>query len=98
MCSWCCEERARAPRTALSCGVGSEAAPAAVLCLASHVACSVSRCAPRAEEAKIFAGPQTRVCLMGPDQDPRHAKRVSRHGGLKSRFTLRALERDACAK
>eukprot|EP00966_Prymnesium_polylepis_P010242 236158-Prymnesium_polylepis.1 len=54
----------------------NEAAPAAVLCLASHVACSRYRCAPRAEEAKIFAGPHT--CQ-------------ARHGGLKSRFKLRAL-------
>eukprot|EP00966_Prymnesium_polylepis_P020320 468145-Prymnesium_polylepis.1 len=54
----------------------NEAAPAAVLCLASHGACSRYRCAPRAEEAKIFAGPHT--CQ-------------ARHGGLKSRVKLRAL-------
>eukprot|EP00966_Prymnesium_polylepis_P231976 5366760-Prymnesium_polylepis.1 len=56
-----------------------------------HARC---RCAPRAEEAKMFAGlhvclcltvmctfkssnNKTRVCLMGPDQHPRHAKRVT---------------------
>eukprot|EP00966_Prymnesium_polylepis_P318041 7346479-Prymnesium_polylepis.1 len=57
MCSWCCEERARAPRTALSGRVGwvglggfweglsaaaQGGAPATVSYLASHVACSVS--------------------------------------------------------
>eukprot|EP00966_Prymnesium_polylepis_P242575 5609460-Prymnesium_polylepis.1 len=49
------------------------------------------RCAPHAERPKIFAGPhvwlachmcilsksKTRLCLMGPDQDPRDVKRVT---------------------
>eukprot|EP00966_Prymnesium_polylepis_P282648 6530876-Prymnesium_polylepis.1 len=66
-----------------------DAAPVSVSCLASRVACSVSLRTVRSNLNEprysldrmcggcILSTNNIRVCLMGPDQGPRHVKRVT---------------------